>query len=133
MLESKKIKSKSKNKLKYLISNSSFYRLATKLTKVVEDKRKSEGVPLGKSISKNSNKYSYLKIGVRSAARDSENENLLGEYRNKISELSEQNKLLKQRVILSQQQVQAAQQMKKSTTIYDGVSSRIDTVKQFSE
>lgn len=50
------------------------------------------------------------------------------EYRNKISELVEQNKLLKQRVIVSQQQVQAAQQLKRSSTMYDGVSSRIDTV-----
>ncbi len=67
--------------------------------------------------------------GVKAGARDTENENLLAEYRNKISELTEKNKLLKQRVIVSQQQVQAAQQMKKSSTIYDGVSSRIDTVK----
>ena len=40
----------------------------------------------------------------------------------------EQNKQLKQRLILSQQQIQAAQQIKKSSTMYDGVSSRIDTV-----
>jgi len=71
----------------------------------------------------------FEKKGVKAGARDTENENLLAEYRNKISELTEKNKLLKQRVIVSQQQVQAAQQMKKSSTIYDGVSSRIDTVK----
>ncbi|CAF3169233.1 unnamed protein product [Rotaria socialis] len=86
-------------------------RLATKLTKVVEDKRKSEATPLG----------------VKVAGRGTETENLLDEYRNKISELRDQNKLLKQRVVLSQQQLQAAQQMKKSQTLYDNVSSRIDT------
>ncbi|CAF4000211.1 unnamed protein product [Rotaria magnacalcarata] len=86
-------------------------RLATKLTKVVEDKKKSEATPLG----------------VKVAGRGTETENLLDEYRNKISELRDQNKLLKQRVVLSQQQLQAAQQMKKSQTLYDNVSSRIDT------
>ncbi len=69
--------------------------------------------------------------GVKSSGRDSETENQLAEYRNKISELREQNKLLKQRLILSQQQVQAAQQLKKSNTTYEGVSSKIDTVKEF--
>ena len=71
--------------------------------------------------------------GVKSSGRDSETENQFAEFRNKISELREQNKLLKQRVIVSQQQVQAAQQMKKSNTIYDGVSSKIDTVKKYSK
>ncbi len=71
--------------------------------------------------------YIYSK-GVKAGARETETDNLLAEYRNKISELREQNKLLKQRVIVSQQQVQAAQQMKKSNTMYEGVSSRIDTV-----
>jgi len=69
--------------------------------------------------------------GVKSSGRDSETENQLAEYRNKISELREQNKLLKQRLIVAQQQVQTVQQMKKSNTIYDGVSSKIDTVKEF--
>ncbi|CAF1637721.1 unnamed protein product, partial [Didymodactylos carnosus] len=56
--------------------------LATKLMKVIDDKKKSEGGIGGSS----------RKIG-----RDSEIENQLTEYRNKISELREQNKLLKQR------------------------------------
>ncbi|CAF3549757.1 unnamed protein product [Adineta steineri] len=86
-------------------------KLATKLTKVVGDKKKSEAVP----------------FGAKSGIRDAEIENQLAEYRNKISELREQNKLLKQRVVLSQQQAQAAQQMKKSNVMYDSVSSRIDT------
>jgi hypothetical protein len=66
--------------------------------------------------------------GMKAGARDTENENILAEYRNKIAELQEQNKRLKQRVVLSQQQVQAAQQMKKTSPIYEGVTSRIDTV-----
>jgi len=66
--------------------------------------------------------------GMKAGARDTENENLLVEYRNKIAELQEQNKRLKQRVLFSQQQVQAAQQMKKTSPIYEGVTSRIDTV-----
>ena len=70
-----------------------------------------------------------MKSGAKSGIRDTEIENQLAEYRNKISELTEQNKLLKKRVILSQQQAQAAQQLTKSNTIYDSVSSRIDTVK----
>ncbi|CAF2623385.1 unnamed protein product [Rotaria sp. Silwood2] len=86
-------------------------KLATKLTKVIEDKKKSDGIPLG------------IKLG----ARETETENLLAEYRNKISQLSEQNKLLKQRIVVAQQQLQAAQQMKKSPTMYDNVTSRIDT------
>ncbi|CAF0822799.1 unnamed protein product [Rotaria sordida] len=86
-------------------------KLATKLTKVIEDKKKSEAIPLGSKL----------------GARETETENLLAEYRNKISQLSEQNKLLKQRIVVSQQQLQAAQQMKKSATIYDNVTSRIDT------
>ncbi len=68
---------------------------------------------------------------MKSSGRDSETENQLAEYRNKISELREQNKLLKQRLILSQQQVQAGQQLKKPNAIYEGVSSKIDTVKEF--
>ncbi|UJR37682.1 hypothetical protein I4U23_030377 [Adineta vaga] len=83
-------------------------KLATKLTKVIEDKKKSEAVP----------------FGAKSSIRDSETENQLAEFRNKISELREQNKLLKQRLNVSQQQ---SQQLKKSGSIYEGVSSRIDT------
>ncbi len=49
MLENKKIKSKSKvEKSLIYLSNFSFSRLATKLTKVIEDKKKSEALPLGK-------------------------------------------------------------------------------------
>lgn len=92
--------------------NTFVFRLATKLAKVIEDKKKSEALPLG----------------VKSAARDSEMENRLAEYRNKISELQEQNKLLKQRVVLAQQQVQTAQQLRKSSSIYEDVPSKIDTV-----
>ena len=86
--------------------------MATKLTKVVEDKKKSEAVPLG----------------VRAGARATETEELLAESRNKVSELAEQNRLLKQRLIVAQQQLQAAQQLKKSSTMYESVSSRIDTI-----
>ncbi|CAF1261553.1 unnamed protein product [Rotaria sp. Silwood1] len=86
-------------------------KLATKLTKVIEDKKRSDAIPLG------------AKLG----ARETETENLLEEYRNKISQLSEQNKLLKQRIVVAHQQLQAAQQMKKSPTMYDNVTSRIDT------
>jgi LAS superfamily LD-carboxypeptidase LdcB len=68
--------------------------------------------------------------GVKAAARDGENEDLIAQQRNKISELKEQNKQLKQRVILSQQQAQAAQQLKKPATMYEGVPSKIDTVRE---
>ena len=70
--------------------------------------------------------------GVKAAARDGANEDLV-EYQNKISELREQNKQLRQRVILAQQQAQAAQQLKKPTTIYEGVPSKIDTVRKSSQ
>ena len=93
-------------------AHGSFDRLATKLAKVVEDKRKSDALPLG----------------VKAAARDSETENVLDQYRNDISKLREQNKGLKQQLIVSQQQIQAAQQMQKPATMYDSISSRIDTV-----
>ena len=66
---------------------------------------------------------------MKAGIRNTENENLITEYQNKIAELREQNKQLKQRLILSQQQIQAAQQIKKSSTMYEGVSSRIDTVR----
>ncbi|CAF1259459.1 unnamed protein product, partial [Adineta ricciae] len=85
-------------------------KLATTLAKVIEDKKKSEAVP----------------FGAKATIRDSEIENQLAEYRNKISELREQNKLLKQRLVVVQQQAQATQ-LKKSSSAYDGVSSRIDT------
>jgi cell fate (sporulation/competence/biofilm development) regulator YmcA (YheA/YmcA/DUF963 family) len=72
-----------------------------------------------------------LKSGAKRGLRNTENENLLAEQNNRISELIEQNKLLKQRVLVSHQQVQAAQSMKRSNTTYDSISSRIDTVKKF--
>ena len=64
---------------------------------------------------------------MKAGARQTEIENRLAEKENKISELLEQNKQLKQRLILSQQQLQAAQQVKKTSAAYDGVTSRIDT------
>lgn len=67
---------------------------------------------------------------MKAGIRDAETDNVLAEQRNKISELREQNKQLKQRLILSQQQIQAAQQMKKTSPMYEGVSSRIDTVSE---
>ena len=73
--------------------------------------------------------FLFNRIGMKAGIRDAENENLLTEYQNKIAELREQNKQLKQRLILSQQQMQAAQQIKKSNTMYESVSSRIDTVR----
>lgn len=79
------------------------------MKKVIADKKKSEALPLG----------------VKAAARDIETENRLTDYQNQISKLQDENKLLKQRLVVSHQQ---AQQMRKSSTMYEDISSKIDTV-----
>ena len=85
------------------------FRMATTLKKVAADKKRSEALPLG----------------VRSATRDIETETRLADYENQISKLQEENKLLKNRLVVAHQQ---SQQMRKSSTMYEDIPSRIDTV-----
>lgn len=106
-------------------------RLATKIAKLIEEKKKLEATPFGKIgkrlflIEFSFEIHSEKKVSKRNV----EQEDLVALLQSKLSELQEQNKLLKQRVSLAQQQAQAAQSSRK-VTIYDGVSSRIDTVRR---
>jgi hypothetical protein len=105
--------------------------LATKLTRVIQDKKKSEALPLGRLnidvVMSVTCVCSYIS-GVKQTIRDNSTEEKLAEYRSKIAELQEQNILLKSRLALSRQEAQAGQQIRRSNTSYEGVPSKIDTV-----
>uniref|UniRef100_A0A3P9AB54 C2 domain-containing protein n=1 Tax=Esox lucius TaxID=8010 RepID=A0A3P9AB54_ESOLU len=84
-------------------------RMATKLVRLVKDRRRVEQVAAG---------------GVRPGARDVELEEMMEELQEKVRELQVQNEGLKQRLLAAKQQLQAHN---RRTTPYSHVQSRVNT------
>ncbi|KAL0968596.1 hypothetical protein UPYG_G00268990 [Umbra pygmaea] len=84
-------------------------RMATKLVRLVKDRRRVEQVAAG---------------GVRPGVRDVELEEMMEELQEKVQELQVQNEGLKQRLLTAKQQLQT---QNKRTTSYGHIQSRINT------